>query len=125
MPHRVAIRANEPVAPVVKAQAELAIAAYPLGLAGQGIEAEIHAADVDDASFWHFSIDHFAAAEPVGHVNPIVEREPRMIGPELGIQFRKTFKPGFIDIRFTIAVRILHVGQSARQRDKDAAFPRL
>ena len=70
-------------------------------------------------------IDDLAAAQAVGDVDVVVEREARVIGPQLRVLFGEAGVPGFVDVGPAVAVGVFHVGDSAGEGHEHAALPRL
>src|SRR5262249_9173906 len=71
VPHRIAVVAAEPVAPVVAAAAVLRLTALQVDLAGVGLDAKIATANVHDLAGLE-RLD-LAAAVAVGAVDPVVQ----------------------------------------------------
>src|SRR5690606_13341929 len=118
MADRIAIAADEAVAPVVEGQAELAYTADRLGGSAGRVEAEIHAVDRNGRLVAaRAMVDHRATTQTVGDVDAIVDAEPGMVGSQLGVAFDEASEPGFVAIGPAVAVFVFQIGDSARFGD--------
>src|ERR1700722_17321669 len=103
MVHRVGVVAAEPVAPVIAAAAELRLAGDGLEFAGVGLEAEITAADIDDA-LQDFAWDKLRrlagldlpAGIAVGAVDPVVDAPGKAVDAMLLIAFLEAGEEDFL-----------------------------
>ena len=127
MLQRCAVVAGEAIAKVVERHAELPVAAGGREFAGARVERKIAPADRQGPGVGGGMprVHDVAAAQSVRDINAAIQCQPRMIGPQLRILLGEAAKPGFARIGAAVAVAVRQIGNLARQRDEQSAFPGL
>src|SRR5687767_3286844 len=121
VPHRVAVVAAEPVAPVVPLAAELRLARLSVNLARVGANPQVAAVDVDLGSYslslWERAgvrvqrrqrPDH-PPAVAIPDIQPIIEPPPQAVHAVLLVPFAEALVKDLPHVRLVVAARVLGI----------------
>ena len=115
---------NEPVAPVVEAHAELRGPGCRLRQAAIRLEAEIGAAHQNGGPLGMVGRSDAAVRSIVGHINPVVDSQPRVGDARLRIHFRKSGVEHLAHVGFAVAIGVFEEQDVGGAGDDQPALPR-
>src|SRR5262249_26044824 len=122
MPHRVAVVAAEPVAPVVATAAVLRLSRHGVEVAVIGANAQVAAGDVDGLAGLR-RLDA-SAAIAVGDVDPVVEAPRQRVDAVLLVALDKAAVEDNLPVGLAVAVGVLGVENLGGAGHDDALAPR-
>src|SRR5262249_28902299 len=116
-----AVVADEAAAPVVEGVAVLAHAGHGPVAIVEEVKAEIPPADVDPFGILLARAADGAAEQAVGHVDPVVDAEQRVVDLELRVPVREPLEQDLAAIDLSLAVAVAEVKDVRGAGDDGAA----